>query len=313
MIYFPPQPQLDQLSSFRDYPWIDSISPITVNQTKELLVTGLNFTPESVVSIAGVTINNQIVVNNKSIKLSVTSGNQPGEHLIIVSNGSLSSDAWDEKKYLVITPSLSTGWIDYRNITTATVQSTANNSETSNLGVAGLQSNSSGLTSTSTQSNLLVNFSNITLPSSASYTFESICFFFSGTHGIWTGISNKSANWINPRRSCLILNAIENRSYSRCYYGKDWYYQSIDNVTGVNWNNSFIHTVIEVEKNKIITNSYSRTTVSYDWDKGTEGEKVFSQHHILDESIAVHCPSIYFFSANSASYLVAQRIIDIAL
>lgn len=292
-----------------DYPVVSSIEPTTVNKIKYLMIKGENFLPTTSVNIENTTIVEKTVINSREIRVLATS-NVLGNHKVTVANDSLSSDAWEEKKYLTVTPYINTGWVDYREPLIGNIQTTRSQNPTT-LARAGLVSDSNGLTTASESSQLFVIFPDILIPYNASITYESITSFFVGTSSIWTGLTySSSVNWSNPRRTCLAMNALENRSYSRCYYGKNSFYQQLDNITGVNWSNNFVHTFIEIDGNEVLITAYSRASVNYDWNSGNEGEKIFSQHYLIDNlTNSVCCPSVYFLAANSSSFLVAQRVV----
>jgi hypothetical protein len=277
-----------------------------LNSPVQFTIKGYGFTPDQEILILGVQVISLEVVNFFECVVTIQISAYGTFPINFYLNDQLISSYGITE--LTITSSLpSTNWIDYRTYRNFPVMSRLATAPTTNLANAGLQINSNGIfTTTSSGNNLFVIFPDMEVPPRAVYRYESITTFSSGSFGIWTGIT-RVPNWDNPRRSIVASNALENRAYSRAYYGFNSYYKSIDQITGVNWSGSFIHTVIDITRDLITLTAYGRSNLSYDWDNADDGEFIFSEQVTQTDELPECYPSVQFAAANSTSYLIAQK------
>lgn len=277
------------------------VYPPALNYPFDIYITGYGFLPGMSTEIAGLNVIEFEAINffKVRIRLSVTNfGSYPCQFF-------LDNQLVDSYNSLTLTFSsrfTTNGWLDFRNNTYI-----LSNYQTSSNG-QGIEQSSLGVKSLTGYSDLFVAIDDDSFPVNSQFTFESICYFFSGSHTIWTGLTSITPNWLNPRNTVLGVNSLENRAYSRCFYGVNNQYQNIDNTTGSNWNNNYIHTVIDYNNGLINVSAYSRASLSYDWNIASDGEFIFSQQYQTQLATDGFYPCVYFQAANSSSTLVAYKV-----
>ncbi len=238
------------------------------------------------------------------------------------------SEQWGVR-YLKINPKVKTqgfanGWWDFRSYQPANIVTSANYNQSSyDFSNSGLVQNiTEGLTRNSVNyTNFMGIFYSLGVPVFSPLSLEFILKFSSGSFVIGCGFGTIDANWNKSiRENCASMISLENRAYSKAYFGKGSNYFGQEYVTGYNWNNSFVHVMFGYfpDENKTLVKIYSRATLSYDWNIADDGEFIteFTQSNIdtsrrgtayLEEDNKL-CPYIEIRNSSSTGYIVAMKL-----
>ncbi len=298
--------QIGDINSPLPLLYVEPVKPIhgQLNQEVTIDVRGYGFVPDMQVAIPGINVVEFRVVNFFHCKITVRIDYGTFAVTFYLDNEEVSTYQQTE---LVFNPSFVVDWIDYTTNIPSLLRSSYSTQVTDSLLAAKVTQTPLGLSSS--DANNWVAFPEILLPTNSVFTYESICTFSNGSNAIRTGLAvSDNFNWTTPLRTISVANALENRSYSRVYKGRETYYESTDVVRGTNWLPSVIHTVIEFDRGEVHVEVFGRSSLNYNWSEPTGGEFIFEQYFAIESLEDTLTPIVWFMTANNSSYLVAQRV-----
>lgn len=320
-------------------PYLYDVDPIfcEIGETRTITLRGFGFTPTDLLfMIQGFipgnpsnTTDNQIievnVISFVEIEITLTLYQYSSDGLLtVVETFNGSSLDWGTRT-LKIYPKIKTvgvnGWLDFRSYQPTQIISTANyNNSSPTFSNSGLIQTTNGLSRNSTAyTNFMAAFPDILIPLNQAFTLEFIFQFFSGSFVIGGGFLTRDINWaIGTRENSACMVSMENRSYSKLYFGEGTTYKGKEYVTGSNWNNNFIHSVFSFSEGAVRCQAFSRGNLSYDWELFNQGEFVFDFREVdLDfsrrgnkytDSENKVIPFVEIRTASSSGCVVAMKL-----